>query len=140
VPVISEALDDPRDRPGTDDHVRLVHPHGSSFSVVGVYRRDDLTDYVDMATEAHRVISSAYLVACGRAGYLPKPLCDGLHAEIVVSVDDLPHGNRPGARAQLAAAQAQEGVPMGLLRVWRHIGTDCEAAEREIACEHGGRP
>lgn len=136
IPPVQTAVDDPRDAPGTDDHVRLVHPHGSAFCLVGPYRADDLEDYARAVASAHSMIVLLYVTTYLGAGLLPRPVCGVHHAEPIRDVTDLPHGNRAGVLRQVREAEASAGGPVGLVRVWRHLGVDCEEAELTISCEH----
>lgn len=124
---------DPRDLPGTDDHARLMHPHGDALTIVGFYRKRDLMSWAAAAVDAHTLLSTGYLRKCAQADVQPEPLCDATHAEIVLNVEDLPHSLRPACARFLGAANEQ-GLQVGILRAWRHFGLDCEAAEASMVC------
>jgi len=125
---------DPRDQPGTDDHVRLAHPHGRAVVKVAVYLAGDFGTYVRAATVAHASLSARYLFGVKRDPSLPA-LCRGAHVEILVGgTADLPHVMRGPLAAEIAKVEARVGRPAGLLRAWRHYGPDCEAAEADTSC------
>jgi hypothetical protein len=128
------AAHDPRDMPGTDDHILLVHPHGDAVIGVGLYFTDDPQSYVRAALQAHEAISDGYL-NLPEMETLP-PLCGEAHVEILRrGIDELPHSLRDTHRTVLEEAEAMTGRPVGLLRVWRHVGLDCEAAEANRSCQ-----
>lgn len=120
---------DPRDAPGTDDHTRLMHPHGAAIAALSSYTEADLADYVLASVAAHTQLSADYLALCAHLRVQPLPLCRGAHVERIVDVRDLPHGARHVAMSAMARGQ-------GVLRAWRHLGLDCEEAEARTACEH----
>lgn len=118
---------DPRDDPGTDDHDRLVHPHGNALWFPWPYIVDDLPGYVLASVAAHAALSADYLAHAARRP-LP-PLCRDAHVEILAGVNDLPHAMRGKVAGMLAEFERDAGKSYGLLRVWRHFGLDCDAAE-----------
>lgn len=118
---------DPRDEPGTDDHDRLVHPHGNALWFPWPYIDGDLAARVLASVDAHAVLSVDYLVHAARRP-LP-PLCRDAHVETLAGVNDLPHAMREAVAGALAELERDAGKRYGLLRVWRHFGLDCEAAE-----------
>lgn len=123
---------DPRDEPGRDDHDRLIHPHGNSLWFPWPYALDDLESYVRACIKAHRALSVDYLAHAEREPM--PPLCRSTHVEVLAGgVGDLPHSMRPICTSALAAIEQTTGQRFGqrfgLLRTWRHFGTDCEAAE-----------
>jgi hypothetical protein len=129
---------DPRDEPGTDDHERLMHPHGNATWFPWPYVTGDLASYVHAATAAHRALSRDYLKHA-ESETLP-PLCGGTHSEILLGgVNDLPHTMRPTCRGALDAIGRLSGRRYGLLRVWRHFGLDCDAAEA-WRCDEQAQP
>lgn len=119
---------DPRDAPGTDDHNRLWHPHGDAVYAPWPYFLDDFPSYVLAGVAAHRFLSERYLGNL-RDGAQP-PLCATTHTRALTGVEDLPHSLRTGATALLAEIERETGRRAGLLQAWRHLGLDCEAAER----------
>jgi hypothetical protein len=118
---------DPRDEPGTDDHDRLIHPHGNALWFPWPYAVDDFPSYRRACETAHRALSADYLVHAARE---PLPLlCRLPHGEILTDgVNELPHSMRELCTAALAAVEQTTGKRYGLLRVWRHFG-DCDVAE-----------
>lgn len=126
---------DPRDEPGTDDHDRLIHPHGNALWFPWPYAVDDYAAYVRACETAHRALSADYLRHVSR-GYLEHPgrpplplLCRCAHSEILAGgIGDLPHSMRELCTAALAAIGQTTGKRYGLARVWRHFG-DCDVAE-----------
>jgi hypothetical protein len=128
--------DDPRDAPGTDDHVHLLHPHGLAMFHPWPYLADDLPSYTLATIAAHRAISTRYLVICTEnpATRLP-PLCRTTHVETLpAGVADLPHSMREGIAGIVAELERDSGARVALLRAWRHFGEDCEGAEADRDC------
>jgi hypothetical protein len=127
---------DPRDLPGTDDHVRLVHPHGDAHVAFGVYRVGDLASFSRASVGAHASIAAAYIEEVKADPTIPT-LCRGCHVEALVDgAGEVLHSLRGVILEEIAKREARDGYRLGVLRAWRHIGEDCEAAEARIDCDH----
>lgn len=125
---------DPRDAPGTDDHDALFHPHGDALFYPWPFILGDLTCYVEASTAAHTHLAARYLEL---AEHEPMPpLCRGAHVETLTrGVEELPHAMRAEVQHALDVLERQTGCRLGLLRAWRHLGEDCQAAEAQTCGE-----
>jgi hypothetical protein len=122
-------IDDPRDLPGGEDHQALMHPHGLAAALIMLYDARSLDSFNRTLFLAHRDVSDDYLRSCQSWGELPRPLCGVPHFEVISHLEQLPHSLREGMRDALARLEERLGGPAGIVRVYRHFGLDCAAAE-----------